>query len=115
MARSSWFLCRRLGQGVTLTQRPSGDAEYALLGIPMMDIQVLRSTQSLFTSTSIIVALLGSFLVITPPSPRKMFLGVMWFCCLSIVGTLSGSAYFGVKRSSAKLLDLYSCVSTTLA
>jgi len=112
---ASFHLFRRAGEGALIGQPGSGKSSYVLLGIPMMDLQVLKATQGVFTSLGIMVCLLGSFVVVGAESAvSNAAFRSLWLCCLGIVLSMSYTAIFGVKRSSITLLSCFSCICGSL-
>jgi len=113
----SWILFQRAKDGALIGGDGSSvnkDA-YSLLGIPMMDLQVLKATQWVFTSLGIVVCLLGSFVIIGfQDALWQGKLTFLWFFCLGVVVSMSYTAVFGIMRSSMSLLACFICLSGSL-
>jgi len=113
----SWKLFERAKDGALIGGDGSSvnkDA-YSLLGIPMMDLQVLKATQWVFTSLGIVVCLLGSFVIIGfQDALWQGKLTFLWFFCLGVVVSMSYTAVFGIMRSSMSLLACFICLSGSL-
>merc|ERR1712087_61782 len=67
MAKTSLFLFRAaadgaLSQGSRRSNR-AAESSYSLLGMPMMDMEVLKATQVVFTSVAIIISMFGAPIV----------------------------------------------------
>merc|ERR1712146_242231 len=81
----------------------------------MMDMQVLKATQMVFTCLAIVASILGSIVVrgfegaISDASFR-----IVWLACLAVLCALCFSGYYGVKKSDARLLGFFSYVSGSL-
>jgi len=116
MAYASWFLRAMVADGSLLTQRSQTTNTYSLFGIEMMDMKVLKMTQTLFISLGIVVFILGSIVVAgVEPALRAKGFGHAWLLWIaSITGLLMVSGYYGVKRSSERLLCCFSCISGSL-
>ncbi|CAK0831073.1 unnamed protein product [Prorocentrum cordatum] len=63
MAHTSLFLYRASADGALSQSSGRGHgaaaSSYSLLGIPMMDMEVLKATQVVFTALGIVVTMLG--------------------------------------------------------
>mmetsp|Transcript_64300 Transcript_64300/g.182586 ORF Transcript_64300/g.182586 Transcript_64300/m.182586 type:complete len:330 (-) Transcript_64300:59-1048(-) len=112
----SSFLFRQAGEGTLLGQRGGVKSSYVLLGMPMMDLQVLKATQSLLTSLGIAVCLLGSFIIVGAEGAvgHGALLGA-WLFSLGVVVSMSYTAICGVRRSSAALLGCFCCITGFLS
>mmetsp|Transcript_85543 Transcript_85543/g.242599 ORF Transcript_85543/g.242599 Transcript_85543/m.242599 type:complete len:323 (+) Transcript_85543:162-1130(+) len=85
---------------------------YTMLGIPLMSLQVLKTTQRLFTSLGVIVCILGSVIVVDlEDSILNGELRLIWPISTVVTAGLVWSGYYGVKRASARLLFWFSCVT----
>lgn len=114
----SWLLFQRAKDGTLIGgggSSASNKDAYSLLGIPMMDLQVLKATQWVFTSLGIVVCLLGSFVIIGfQGALLEGKFTFLWFFCLGVVGSMSYTAVIGIMRSSAGLLSCFMCLSGSL-
>lgn len=114
----SWILFQRAKDGALIGgggSRAANKDAYSLLGIPMMDLQVLKATQSVFTSLGIVVCLLGSFVIIGfEGALTEGKFTFLWFFCLGIVVSMSYTAVFGITRSNSSLLSCFICLSGSL-
>eukprot|EP00971_Amphidinium_carterae_P344312 6484634-Amphidinium_carterae.1 len=63
------FLWREAGGRSSLQERSTASrSSYNMLGIPVVNLRVLRSTQALFTSVGILSCILGQFIIVTAES-----------------------------------------------
>jgi len=114
----SWKLFERAKEGSLIGgdgSKATDKQAYSLLGIPMMDLQVLKATQSVFTSLGIVVCLLGSFVIIGAEGAlvHAHFLS-LWIFCVLIVVSMSYTAVVGVMRSNRSLLSCFCVISGAL-
>mmetsp|Transcript_27983 Transcript_27983/g.55018 ORF Transcript_27983/g.55018 Transcript_27983/m.55018 type:complete len:346 (-) Transcript_27983:142-1179(-) len=111
----SWMLFQRAKEGALIGgggSTPANKDAYSLLGIPMMDLQVLKATQSVFTSLGIVVCLLGSFVIVGfQGAITEGKFTILWFFCLGIVISMSYTAVTGITRSSSAMLTCFICLS----
>jgi len=112
----SYFLFSEARVGSLQKARPSKNSlEYTLLGIPVMDMKVLKATQRLFTSIGIIGSILGFQVLLSAETVVKdMSSSGFWFVTITIVLSLGLSGYYGVKRSNYNLLSLFCCITIGL-
>eukprot|EP00929_Paragymnodinium_shiwhaense_P091648 TRINITY_DN51551_c0_g1_i2.p1 TRINITY_DN51551_c0_g1~~TRINITY_DN51551_c0_g1_i2.p1 ORF type:complete len:367 (-),score=82.21 TRINITY_DN51551_c0_g1_i2:498-1598(-) len=89
---------------------------YSLLGIPMMDLKVLKATQLVFTALGIIFCVLGSAVVVGAKNAiaNRGSSREFWFFCIGLLTSMTGSGYYGVKRSSTVLLSIFFGISVSL-
>jgi len=114
----SWMLFQRAKDGALIggggNAAVNKDA-YHLLGIPMMDLQVLKATQWVFTSLGVVVCMLGSFVIVGfQDALWKGKFTYLWFFCLGVVASMSYTAVFAVMRSNSALLSCFICLSGSL-
>lgn len=114
----SWKLYERSKEGALIGgdgSKASDKQAYSLLGIPMMDLQVLKATQSVFTSLGIVVCLLGSFVIVGAEGAlvHAHFLS-LWLFCVLVVSSMSYTAVAGIMRSNKALLSCFCVISGTL-
>merc|ERR1740123_527449 len=114
----SWVLFERAKEGALIGNsggKATDKQAYSLLGIPMMDLQVLKATQTVFTSLGIVVCLLGSFVIVGAEGAlvHAYFLS-LWIFCLLVVVSMSYTAVVGVMRSNKALLGCFCAISGSL-
>jgi len=114
----SWKLFERAKDGALIGgdgSQATDKQAYSLLGLHMMDLQVLKATQSVLTSLGIIVCLLGSFVIIGAEGAllHSHFLS-LWVFCVLVVLSMSYTAIAGIMRSSKPLLSCFCAISGTL-
>jgi len=89
---------------------------YSLLGIPMIDMQVLKATQLVFTSLGIVVCLLGSFVIVGAEGALvHASLLPLWMFCVLVVLSMSYTAVAGVVNSNKALLSFFCIISGSLS
>mmetsp|Transcript_71644 Transcript_71644/g.171243 ORF Transcript_71644/g.171243 Transcript_71644/m.171243 type:complete len:398 (+) Transcript_71644:150-1343(+) len=105
------YLWREAGGRSSLHSREAAPlrSSYNMLGIPIVNLRVLRATQSLFTSLGIVCCILGQ-IVLANAQDALRYKGDAfwsWLICVAALVLMFVSGYFGVRWSSFMLLTIF--------
>jgi len=86
-----------------------------VLGMPLMDIKIVKATQMVFTSLGIIISVLGVVVIVgAGDAMTDSQFRIFWLILVSIVISLAWSGYYGVRRSNPALLGCFCHICAVL-
>lgn len=105
------YLWKEAGRRPLHEAAPTGQPSngYTMMGINMLDLKVLKSTQLVFTSIAIVGSVFGSWIIVSaqPMLTDESSRG-FWLVSVTLFVGWVLSGYFGIRKSSPGLLRCFS-------